>query len=109
MRIPGRKHTPAVTPFGPTAETRSPDKPVEGVGAVSSNAVNVDLSESSKGLRQARVILANVPEVRSEKVAELKDAVDSGSYQVESEKVARKMVDESLRESAHRRRGAKKK
>lgn len=45
-----------------------------------------------------------LPDVREEKVDDLRDAVESGSYYVESEKIAKKVVDESIREAVQRER-----
>jgi flagellar biosynthesis anti-sigma factor FlgM len=44
-------------------------------------------------------------DVRTEKVAEIRGAIESGSYRVDSYQIARKMVDEALRESVATRRG----
>jgi anti-sigma28 factor (negative regulator of flagellin synthesis) len=41
-----------------------------------------------------------LPDVRLEKVEALKPKVDDGTYHVESHEIAKRMVDESLRESA---------
>lgn len=41
-------------------------------------------------------------DVRIDRVQEIRLAVDEGSYQVESRVLAKRMVDEAVRESAHR-------
>ncbi|MCX7014697.1 MAG: flagellar biosynthesis anti-sigma factor FlgM, partial [Candidatus Sumerlaeota bacterium] len=79
-------------------------KRIEEPAAMPEEAVSVDLSESSRDVRRAREHIATLPDVRMERVAELRDAIEDGSYQVESGKIARKMVDEALRESARLRR-----
>ena len=38
------------------------------------------------------------PEVRSDKVAELKDKIKSGEYKVDSEKLAKKMIEDAFQE-----------
>ena len=38
------------------------------------------------------------PEVRSDKVAELKDKIKSGEYKVDSEKLAKKMLEDAFQE-----------
>ena len=38
------------------------------------------------------------PEVRSDKVAELKDKIKSGEYKVDSDKLAKKMIEDAFRE-----------
>jgi negative regulator of flagellin synthesis FlgM len=56
----------------------------------------VDLSAKAKDIRQIKQILDQTPDVREEKVLELKNQIDTGSYKVNSDKIAEKMVGESL-------------
>ncbi len=58
----------------------------------------VELSELSRLAEQAKEVVAKTPEVRVERVEALKERVDSGTYEVDSEKVAAKLVDEHLSE-----------
>lgn len=52
----------------------------------------VSLSSSAKDMKIASEAVAAAPEVRQEKVTEIKTAVDNGTYQVNAEKIADKMV-----------------
>jgi negative regulator of flagellin synthesis FlgM len=70
------------------------DKPVSGGSAVA--AERVDLSDKAKEFQRIRKILDKVPDVREEKVQELKERIQSGNYAVDAGKVAAKMVSESL-------------
>lgn len=45
-----------------------------------------------------------LPDVRDEKVDDLRDAVETGNYFVESDKLAKKVVDDAIREAAQRER-----
>jgi len=56
----------------------------------------VDLSTMAKDIQQAKVEVSKVPDVREEKVQELKAQVDKGTYNVSGEQIANKMVGESL-------------
>jgi negative regulator of flagellin synthesis FlgM len=56
----------------------------------------VDLSAKAKDFQRIQKILDQVPDVRQEKIKELQDRIASGNYTVDSEKVAAKMVGESL-------------
>jgi negative regulator of flagellin synthesis FlgM len=56
----------------------------------------VDLSTKAKEIQQAKVELAKLPDVREEKVQEIKSQVDKGTYNVSGEKIADKMVKESI-------------
>lgn len=104
MKIRGSKRAAPLNPMLPSADLSKPEDKIQEVHATPENAVNVDLSESSRGVRQARAIVAGMSDVRIKKVAELKTSVDEGSYWVESEKIARRIVNEALRESVHTRR-----
>ena len=56
----------------------------------------VDLSTKAKEIQQAKVEVAKLPDVREEKVQEIKSQVDKGTYNVSGEKIADKMVNESI-------------
>jgi negative regulator of flagellin synthesis FlgM len=57
---------------------------------------NVELSQTARELRRSQAALAELPDVRQEKVAQLKHQIESGTYRIEPEKIAEKMLDESL-------------
>lgn len=52
----------------------------------------VSLSSSARDMKVASEAVAASPDVRQEKVYEIKTAVDNGTYQVNAEKIADKMV-----------------
>jgi|WetSurMetagenome_2_1015567.scaffolds.fasta_scaffold10155_7 flagellar biosynthesis anti-sigma factor FlgM len=56
----------------------------------------VDLSSKAKDFQRIQQILEKIPDVRPGKIQELKEQIESGNYKVDSEKVAAKMVGESL-------------
>lgn len=56
----------------------------------------VDLSSQSKEMNKISEALAAAPDVRAEKVESLKNQVESGQYQVNSDAVAEKMIKEFL-------------
>jgi len=56
----------------------------------------VDLSTKAKDIQQAKNALSKLPDVRDEKVQEIKSQVDKGTYNVNAEKIADKMVKESI-------------
>jgi negative regulator of flagellin synthesis FlgM len=56
----------------------------------------VDLSNRARDIQQLRDAVNQLPDVREDKVRELKDQVDKGAYDVNGQKVAEKMVSESL-------------
>jgi len=99
MKITGRKQIGGASPIHATAKNRESTK-IEGQPQVEVGAANVHLSNAMQEVDKARQAIQAMPDVRVEKINELKPIVDEGSYHVESKVLAKKMVDTSLRESA---------
>jgi negative regulator of flagellin synthesis FlgM len=59
-------------------------------------ADTVDLSETGKRLQEAQTQLQAIPDVRMDRVAELKAQIDNGTYKIQSEEIAEKMIRDSL-------------
>jgi negative regulator of flagellin synthesis FlgM len=55
------------------------------------------ISEKGKEFAQAKQIASDAPDVREDKVAELKRRIASGKYQIDNEAVADRMVDEHVK------------
>ena len=58
----------------------------------------VNLSTASKEAQAAREIIASEPEVREDKVAELRKRIESGNYAIDNKAVADKIVDSFIDE-----------
>lgn len=56
----------------------------------------VDLSTLAKDIQQAKKALSEVPDVREDKVQEIKNRIEKGTYNVSGEAIAGKMVGESI-------------
>ena len=54
----------------------------------------VTFSSQARELLEARRLLAGMPDVREEKVAEVKARIDGGRYRIDSEAIAEKMIRE---------------
>lgn len=52
----------------------------------------VNISQASKELRLANETIAFVPDVREDKIAEIRDKIESGTYRIDNQAVADKMV-----------------
>lgn len=74
--------------------TNEGDKPVSGGATIATE--RVDLSAKAQEFQRIRQILDQIPDVREEKIRELKDRIESGNYTVDSGKVAARMLGESL-------------
>ncbi len=58
----------------------------------------VDLSSESRDMQKINQVLAATPDVRTEKVDALRKLVESGQYDVKSDSVAGKMIQDFLSE-----------
>jgi len=56
----------------------------------------VELSQVATEIRHAKQFLSSLPDVREEKVAELKKQIDNGTYTPDEEKIAADMIKESI-------------
>ena len=56
----------------------------------------VSLSSTSKDVKLAKRAIENSPDIRKEKVGRLKEQIKQGTYDVSGEKIAEKMLNESL-------------
>ena len=56
----------------------------------------VNLSTTAKDVQALSKAISELPDVREDKVQELKDRIGKGAYKVDAEKIAEKMVGESI-------------
>ncbi len=70
-------------------EARKAKAPVAGGAAV-------DISEQAHLMKQARDIVYASPDIRADRVSDLKRRIKDGSYKVDANAVADKLVDEHL-------------
>ena len=59
-------------------------------------ADTVVLSDTAKTVQEAQTQLKSIPDVREDKVAELKEQIENGTYEPDAEKIAGKMIKDSL-------------
>ncbi|MGD9235697.1 MAG: flagellar biosynthesis anti-sigma factor FlgM [Desulfobacterales bacterium] len=59
-------------------------------------ADTVALSSAAKDIQEAQRKLQAIPDVREEKVAQLKEQIEKGTYEMDAEKIADKMLKEAL-------------
>ena len=56
----------------------------------------VVLSPKAKEVQEATKLIKELPDIREEKVAKLKEKVDQGTYRIDGKKIAFKMLKESI-------------
>jgi negative regulator of flagellin synthesis FlgM len=56
----------------------------------------VNISDAAKEIQEVRKQLDDIPEVRTEKVEQLKNQIENGTYEIKSEEIAEKMLKDSL-------------
>ena len=69
---------------------------VESESSAAKASDNVRLSAKAKELQEARKVLDDTAEIRSEKVADIKSRIASGSYNVKGEEIADAIIKASL-------------
>jgi negative regulator of flagellin synthesis FlgM len=60
----------------------------------------VELSEASRDVQKIQEVLKNTPDVRAEKVQELKSKIESGQYRVDAREIANKMISDLIQDLA---------
>ncbi len=82
---------------GNVSEEKQPSADIKSVRNGSQDTI-VHLSDASKEVKLAEDIIADTPAVRADKVAEIRNQIQSGTYEIDHEKVAAKMIDNNLEE-----------
>ena len=66
---------------------------VSGTGGTS-KVDQVSISGKSRDMQKLRAVIADTPDVREDKVAELREKIASGRYQVSAREIAKSILDE---------------
>lgn len=83
-------HHSAIAKIQPTPKAASEPKPTEGAPAASGDRVS--LSPQARELIEARRALEAIPDVREDKVAEIRERIAAGTYRIDAEAIADKMI-----------------
>ncbi|HOT47729.1 MAG TPA: flagellar biosynthesis anti-sigma factor FlgM [Syntrophales bacterium] len=76
-------------------EDRSQEKPEKAAASLVPEE-KVNLSTTAKDVQTLKNAISSLPDVREDKVQALREQIEKGAYKVDAEKVAEKMVGESL-------------
>ena len=103
MKIRGNKGIPA-NPLAPAPASTTHD--VEEAQAPGQQGDQIEISSTSRQVSQLKGTVANLPDVRMDRIDGIKDQVEDGTYHVETEKLAKVVVDEALEDALRRETGA---
>jgi negative regulator of flagellin synthesis FlgM len=73
------------------------DKAEESSKSFSSPGAKAEISAKSREFSQAKEVAGQTPDVREDRVADLKKRISEGSYRVNEEELADRMVEDHLR------------
>jgi len=68
----------------------------EELDRATSNPDKVEISERSKEINRIRELIEKIPEVREDKVNELREAIDKGVYNIKGEIIAENIIKKSI-------------
>ncbi len=57
------------------------------------NSDKIDISSSAKDVNLASTAMKGLPDVRTEKISAIKEAIDNGTYHVSAMDIAEKMIE----------------
>lgn len=72
----------------------------EAAGRPAPGEDTVELNDAAARFREAREAIGALPDVREEKVAALKAQIESGTYEIQTERVAAKLIRDALLEDS---------
>jgi len=92
---PGQVNTPRTTADKSTGSQNAPPASNEQAKAQSqsSRGDNVSLSNQAKNLKQLEQKLGDYPEMDDDRIEQIRSALENGTYKVDAEKLAQKMLE----------------
>ena len=99
MEITPKNQTTAIDTYN-TTQVQLKQKAENDGGKISGQqglkADTVFISDTAKRIQDAQSQLQSIPDVRADKVAELKSRIENGTYEIKPDQIADKMIRESL-------------
>jgi len=77
-------------------DTKKADQAADQAKDSATKTDTVVISDAAKRIQEARAKLDDIPDVREEKVADLRNQIQNGTYQADAEKTADKLLKEQL-------------
>lgn len=89
----GQVNTQRTTAEKPASAQNTKQAAPEQAKAQSARGENVNLSSQAKNLKQLEQKLGDYPEMDDDRIEQIRSALENGTYKVDAEKVAQKMLD----------------
>ena len=77
-------------------DTKKADQAADQAKESATKTDTVVISDAAKRIQEARAKLDEIPDVREEKVADLRNRIQNGTYQADADKTADKLLKEQL-------------
>lgn len=77
--------------LGKTTPKKTSDAPGQEAGR-SSSADSVEISEKARHIQHLNALAASGPEVRADRVAEVQQKIEAGTYTVDGKRIAEKLI-----------------
>ena len=77
-------------------DTKKADQAADQAKESATKTDTVVISDAAKRIQEARAKLDDIPDVREEKVADLRNQIQNGTYQADADKTADKLLKEQL-------------
>ena len=77
-------------------DTKKADQAADQTKESATKTDTVVISDAAKRIQEARAKLDDIPDVREEKVADLRNQIQNGTYQADADKTADKLLKEQL-------------
>lgn len=89
----GQVNTQRTTAEKPASTQNAKQAAPEQAKAQSARGENVNLSSQAKNLKQLEQKLGDYPEMDDDRIEQIRSALENGTYKIDAEKVAQKMLD----------------
>jgi flagellar biosynthesis anti-sigma factor FlgM len=96
MKIYGGEGSGKVDSYIKTKVSNKKKEAMTGSSQEAKATDSVEISQTSAEIRRAKEVIKEQPEIRTEKVRVVKKEVDEGTYKVDGEKVAEKIIRENV-------------
>ena len=91
------KHPIQISPYVSQVQQNAQAAETEGEkGRDNVGEDNVELSQNARDLQRAQKALQDLPDISEDKVAALKQQIENGAYDIQTDKIAANMLKESL-------------